>query len=153
MPGTGSGRRARPSTLTRDVEGSRRAAYAQLLLVTALFGGTWPAGKVAVDHLPPLTELNRQATTSHRRTDSPPTTPVGHAGHGTVLEPCDGLSRFRRQAGIVAFCKATARSQVASFGQVFAGPCRGDRLRANARKVAFARAANMRLTNERAERS
>jgi drug/metabolite transporter (DMT)-like permease len=37
------------------VEGSRRAAYAQLVLVTALFGGTWPAGKVAVDHLPPLT--------------------------------------------------------------------------------------------------
>lgn len=26
-----------------------------MVLVTALFGGTWPAGKIAVDHLPPLT--------------------------------------------------------------------------------------------------
>jgi drug/metabolite transporter (DMT)-like permease len=34
---------------------SRRSAVLQLLLVAALFGGTWPAGKVAVDHVPPLT--------------------------------------------------------------------------------------------------
>lgn len=33
----------------------RRRALGQLLLVAILFGGTWPAGKVAVDHLPPLT--------------------------------------------------------------------------------------------------
>lgn len=34
---------------------ARRVAYAQLLVVAVLFGGTWPAGKVAVDHAPPLT--------------------------------------------------------------------------------------------------
>jgi drug/metabolite transporter (DMT)-like permease len=33
----------------------RRIAYLQLLVVAVLFGGTWPAGKVAVDHAPPLT--------------------------------------------------------------------------------------------------
>ncbi len=33
----------------------RHSAALQLLLVAALFGGTWPAGKVAVDHVPPLT--------------------------------------------------------------------------------------------------
>lgn len=33
----------------------RRAVYAQLTLACALFGGTWPAGKVAVEHVPPLT--------------------------------------------------------------------------------------------------
>jgi drug/metabolite transporter (DMT)-like permease len=33
----------------------RRRALGQLLLVAILFGGTWPAGKVGVDHLPPLT--------------------------------------------------------------------------------------------------
>jgi len=41
--------------LTTIVEGARKAALAQMVLVTALFGGTWPAGKIAVDHLPPLT--------------------------------------------------------------------------------------------------
>ncbi|HEX5449624.1 MAG TPA: DMT family transporter [Gaiellaceae bacterium] len=34
---------------------ARQIAYAQLLVVAVLFGGTWPAGKVAVDHAPPLT--------------------------------------------------------------------------------------------------
>ncbi|HEY2325966.1 MAG TPA: DMT family transporter [Gaiellaceae bacterium] len=33
---------------------ARRIAYLQLLVVAVLFGGTWPAGKVAVDHAPPL---------------------------------------------------------------------------------------------------
>ena len=37
------------------MDASRRSAAVRLLLVAALFGGTWPAGKVAVDHLPPLT--------------------------------------------------------------------------------------------------
>jgi drug/metabolite transporter (DMT)-like permease len=35
--------------------GRSRSAVLQLLLVAVLFGGTWPAGKVAVDHVPPLT--------------------------------------------------------------------------------------------------
>jgi drug/metabolite transporter (DMT)-like permease len=33
----------------------RRLVYAQLTVACALFGGTWPAGKVAVEHVPPLT--------------------------------------------------------------------------------------------------
>lgn len=33
----------------------RRTALGLLVLVAFLFGGTWPAGKVAVDHVPPLT--------------------------------------------------------------------------------------------------
>jgi drug/metabolite transporter (DMT)-like permease len=37
------------------MEAARRSAAARLLLVAALFGGTWPAGKVAVDHVAPLT--------------------------------------------------------------------------------------------------
>jgi drug/metabolite transporter (DMT)-like permease len=37
------------------VERPSRAAVGQLLLVAVLFGGTWPAGKVAVEHAPPLT--------------------------------------------------------------------------------------------------
>jgi drug/metabolite transporter (DMT)-like permease len=37
------------------MEVDRRSAAARLLLVAALFGGTWPAGKVAVNHVPPLT--------------------------------------------------------------------------------------------------
>jgi drug/metabolite transporter (DMT)-like permease len=37
------------------VERPSRAAVGQLLLVAFLFGGTWPAGKVAVEHAPPLT--------------------------------------------------------------------------------------------------
>lgn len=37
------------------MEAGRRSAALRLLLVAALFGGTWPAGKVAVDHVPPLT--------------------------------------------------------------------------------------------------
>ena len=43
------------ASLTTTMEGARKAALAQMVLVTALFGGTWPAGKIAVDHLPPLT--------------------------------------------------------------------------------------------------
>ena len=35
--------------------GRSGSAALKLLLVAALFGGTWPAGKVAVDHVPPLT--------------------------------------------------------------------------------------------------
>ena len=37
------------------MERPSRAAVGQLLLVAVLFGGTWPAGKVAVEHAPPLT--------------------------------------------------------------------------------------------------
>jgi drug/metabolite transporter (DMT)-like permease len=37
------------------MDAPRRSAGARLLLVAALFGGTWPAGKVAVEHAPPLT--------------------------------------------------------------------------------------------------
>jgi drug/metabolite transporter (DMT)-like permease len=37
------------------VERPSRAAVGQLVVVAFLFGGTWPAGKVAVDHVPPLT--------------------------------------------------------------------------------------------------
>lgn len=33
--------------------GDRRAAYATLLAGMVAFGGTWPAGKVAADHVPP----------------------------------------------------------------------------------------------------
>ena len=32
-----------------------RSAVGLLVLVAFLFGGTWPAGKIAVDHVPPLT--------------------------------------------------------------------------------------------------
>jgi drug/metabolite transporter (DMT)-like permease len=38
-----------------DVRVGRSSAALKLLLVAVLFGGTWPAGKVAVDHVPPLT--------------------------------------------------------------------------------------------------
>jgi drug/metabolite transporter (DMT)-like permease len=37
------------------VERPSRTALGQLVLVAFLFGGTWPAGKVAVDHVPPIT--------------------------------------------------------------------------------------------------
>lgn len=37
------------------MERPSRTALGQLVLVAFLFGGTWPAGKVAVEHVPPLT--------------------------------------------------------------------------------------------------